>query len=36
MVKHRIHRLYSVVRCEDNYMYQPDLYLQLLKKANPF
>jgi hypothetical protein len=35
-VKHRIHRLYSVVRCEDNYGFQPDLYVQLIKKAVPF
>lgn len=35
-VKHRIHRLYSVVRCEDNCGMQPDLYVQLIKKAFPF
>jgi hypothetical protein len=35
-VKHMIHKLYTICRCEDNASFRPDLYAQVLKKATPF
>jgi hypothetical protein len=35
-VKHMIHKLYTICRCEDNSLCRPDLYSQALKKAIPF
>ena len=35
-VKHKIHKLYTIGRCEDNSALRPDLYTQLFKKTMPF